>query len=135
MTEQLHWTPGTSFDQIPRHLLEQVKGRQWEVDTLLALGPRILTSPLQFLILMIVEWQAVRGFLWVTACPLTDSLALQAVSVDREYQGSDIPSRTMEVMRELRDELGLARIFALTTRGRALKRHGWAESNLKIMEM
>lgn len=74
------------FDIVPRYLLEQIPGREWNIDTLYHYGPLFISNPFNWLYVLVDVGQVIKGVLWATVDPVLETLAVNILSVDREYQ-------------------------------------------------
>ena len=134
---------------VPRYLFEQIKNRKWDVDRLYEYGPLFITNPLnRFWVLTDIDHK-VKGVLWITIDPITEFIAVNILSIDKEYQRlngslrsrpSDVIRRTVEFLHKVQDELKAKKvnikrkILWSTTRPRACERAG-AKRYRVVMEI
>ena len=134
-SSQLTLVPLSDFDMVPVHLLEQVKGRNWEPEKLKEWGPIIGKNPMQRIFGMTGPDKAIHGVVWATVSPVADGIVLQVVSVDPEYQDGKVMRRVRGAFEQILSELGLTRLYAMTTRVRAGERLGWRRTGQELMEV
>ncbi len=123
------------FDHVPVYLLEQSKGRNWEVEGLLKWGNLIASSPFEMIYVMVTRKHEVKGVVWATANPLADAVFLNLVSVDKEYQDGLIIKKITGFFKAMLKDMGLNKVMALTSRPRAGIRHGWKKTGIELMEV
>jgi ABC-type nitrate/sulfonate/bicarbonate transport system permease component len=70
---------------IPRYLFEQIKGRDWEVENIYKFGPLFVSNPLNR-VWVLLKNNTIKGVLWITIDPVVEIIAVNVLSVDREYQ-------------------------------------------------
>ena len=139
------------FSRIPPQLFEQIPKRNWEVNKLYAYGPIFIQNPFNAIWVMQDIALKIKGVLWVTIDPVVEIIAVNVLSVDKEYQqlngslrntASGIIQKTVEHLHKFQDELkekfGIElkrEILGATTRPRACERSGWKRYPRVIMEI
>ena len=138
------------FARIPPVLFEQIPKRNWQVSKLYAYGPIFIMNPFNALWVMQDITDIIKGVLWVTIDPVEEVIAVNILSVDREYQKlngslrrtpSEIIQKVVKHLHEFQDEvkekngMELKReILWTTTRPKACERSG-AKRHRVIMEI
>ena len=140
-----------SFEVIPRRLFEQIPKRDWSVDKLYRYGPVFIANPFNAVWALQDIGKIIHGVLWVTIDPIVEIIAVNVLSVDREYQGingglsnrpSGIIKKTADHLhkfqKEFKDRFGIElkhEILWSTTRPRACERAGAKRYPRVIMEI
>jgi N-acetylglutamate synthase-like GNAT family acetyltransferase len=75
------------------------------------------------------------GLFWGAIDPVAEGIFISIVSVDKEYQDGKVIQRAVSFFKDLGKELGLSRIFALSSRAKAGLRLGWKDTKLRLMEV
>lgn len=119
---------------IPRYLVDQVKGRDWTTDAFYDNEKIIVNNPFGVLGAF-VDKELVKGFLWASVSPLDMNINVHALSVDKEFQGKTILKEAANIMRKIRDQLGLKKIRFITSRPNAMESAGFKRTNRTIMEV
>lgn len=138
------------FSRIPPHLFEQIKKRNWEVSKLYAYVPIFIMNPFNAVWIMQDIALKIKGVLWVSIDPVVEIIAVNILTVDREYQNlngslrnspSEIIKKVAEHLHEFQDEvkkkngMELKReILWTTTRPKACERSG-AKRHRVVMEI
>lgn len=133
--QSLKFRRSGSFDEIPRRLFEQVKVRDFDIDKVYEYGPAICANPFQLLYALVDGNGEVHGVVWASVNFISDAVFINLISVDKEFQDGTIVPRTAELVRSLRNDMGLSRIMSLTTRAKAGKRLGWKPTGLQLLEL
>jgi len=116
------------------HLLAQVKDRNWQPEMLKRWGAYIGASPFN-IIVGIMDGEKTVGVFWGTVDPVSEGIFINVVSVDKEYQDGKVIQRAVRFFKDIGKELGLSRVFALSSRAKAGLRLGWKDTKLKLMEV
>lgn len=134
---------------VPRYLFEQVKNRTWDVEKLYEYGPLFITNPLNRFWALTDITHHIKGVLWITIDPIVEVMAVNILSIDREYQRlngslrskpSDVIKKTVEFLHTVQDELRAKgvkikrEILWATTRPRTCEKAG-ARRYRVVMEM
>jgi hypothetical protein len=135
-------TEPAQFSLIPRRLFEQVKGTDNITERIYQFGPVALASPLTFLYVLAEEKQLkdgyapVKGILWAEINPLNETLTINVLSLDKEYQGNGIVDKAYEeILKKIQQTERLKKMEMLTTRPEVYeKKHGWRRSDKIILE-
>jgi len=138
--DDLHFvrlTQANQFCLIPPELFEQLKESDYSAERLHQFGPIALTSPLTFLyVLADNKTSIVKGLLWAEVNPLSESLAIHILSVDKEYQGGDTVQTVIDFCRKILEANDLKKIEMITVRPKVYEeKHNFKRSNKIIMEL
>lgn len=141
----------SAFEVIPRRLFEQIPKRNWSVDRIYEYGPIFISNPFNAVWAMQDISKDIHGVLWVTIDPVVEIIAVNVLSVDREYQnlngslrnaGSEIIKKVAEHLHGFQDEIkqrfGIElkkEILWTTTRPRACEKAGAKRHPRTIMEI
>lgn len=100
---------------VPRYLFEQIKNREWDVEKIYEYGPLFITNPLNRFWLLTDSDHIAKGVLWITIDPICEIMAVNVLSIDKEYQRlngsslrskpSDVIKKTVEFLHKVQDEL------------------------------
>ena len=125
-----------------RYLFDQIPHRDWEVDNLYKYLPYFVSNPLNRFWVLTDIGDVIKGVLWITIDPVVEMIAVNLLSVDREYQNGQAVKKSIEHLHKFQDEIkarggkGLKRkIFWATTRPRAFERIGATRHKRTIMEI
>lgn len=140
-----------AFEVIPRRLFDQIPKRHWSVETLYKYGPIFVSNPFNAIWVMMDIGKDIHGVLWVTIDPVVEIIAVNVLSVDREYQNlngclrnipSEIIQKIAEHLRkfqgEFKEKFGIElkkEILWTTTRPKACERAGAKRHPRVIMEI
>lgn len=122
------------FDACPVHLLEQVKDRNWKPEVLKRWGKAIGANPFNVIIGAMDEDRMV-GIMWGTIDPVSEGVFINIVSVEKEYQDGRVIQRAVEFFKGVAEDVGLSKVYALTSRPRAGLRLGWKKTKMELMEV
>lgn len=120
---------------IPRKLMQQVKNQDLNVDLLYSAGEQITGNPFSLLYAIADKESRIVGALWATVAPLENTIWVQILSVDKDYQNKSIIPGAMDFVKRVRDELSVKLVKCVTTRPRALEKYGMKRSRNIIMEV
>jgi len=121
---------------VPRKLLEQVKGLEWNIDRVYALSENICSNPTNLIYVLYDEEKIIHGLIWAQVNILNENLYVLVLSVDEEYQGANgaaIDAAAL-LLNSIRQEANLKKIIWTTTRPKAYEKHGFKRSKKIIME-
>ena len=137
----LRWIPQTSFELIPRYLIEQVKPIGGvKPEKLYQLGPAICKSPFNILGVFVPmdekaeDFGHAKGFLWAMVNPLTEKIDVHMLSIDKEYQGRGIIKEAKNIIEKIIAKSALRGMTFRTVIPEAFEKAGFVESEIKIME-
>jgi len=129
---------------IPKYLIEQLKGRDYDVDDwykyqeLICMrdtpdGPRL--NPLSFLYVLVDDQNKVVGMLWCETEVLSKSLVVQNFSIDKDYwfKGKAV-ILVADKVKEIGKECKLKKIVWITRGPRHSEYYGFKKSKESIME-
>lgn len=116
------------------HLLTQVKDRNWRPETLKRWGALIGANPFN-IIVGIMDGKKMVGLFWGAIDPVAECIFINIVSVDKEYQDGKVIQRAVSFFKDIGKELGLSRVFALSSRAKAGLKLGWKDTKLRLMEV
>ena len=121
---------------VPRRLLEQVKGLEWNIDRVYALSENICSNPTNLIYVLYDEEKIIHGVLWARINILDENLYVSILSVDEEYQGvNGAPiDAAYALLNMVRNDANLKKIIWSTTRPKAYEKHGFKRSKKIIME-
>ncbi|KKN24782.1 hypothetical protein LCGC14_0891460 [marine sediment metagenome] len=124
------------FSLIPPELFEQAKGSNFKIDKLYEFGPLLLASPFTFFYAMTdPESHKIKGIFWAEISPLTEHLAVHALSISKDAQKNGNLKEMVEFTENLAKEQGLTKIQMLTRRPEVYeKKFGFKKSEKIIME-
>lgn len=132
----LKYVPTNKIDLIPRYLIGQVNGLEFEVDRFYKLAKMIEGNPMNFIGLFVDSDNAVQGFMWSTYNPLADFMFVNILSVSKEYQGMGIANEAVGICRKILKNIGASqKIACKTTRHRAMARFGFKKAEYTYMEL
>jgi len=129
---------------IPKHLIEQVRDRDYEVDDWYSyqesicvnqtpVGPQL--NPLSMLYVVADEGNQVVGMLWCEVEALGKSLVIQTFSMDKKYwvRGKAVQLLSAKA-KEIAESCKLKKIFWITSYPKHSMRHGFKRSRHTLME-
>jgi len=122
------------FRLIPRYLFHQVKGGNWDFESILGLNDAINATPFNFLFVFVDDDNIIKGFLWGTLNPVTLVFDAFVFSVDKKYQGGDVLECIKGFLTNLMNDLGIKQTLFSTTRPKALEKAGFVRSKSILME-
>lgn len=108
---------------IPRHLVDQIKLRDWPTERFYTLSGAIAGAGLVYA--WVDEKSLVRGFLWANVSPLDMNLHVHLMSVDKEYQGKGVLKDGVDLCRAIATALKLNGIVAWTRGVNAFRKLGF----------
>lgn len=120
---------------VPRKLFEQVKERTFNIDKIYELSDTFITNPALRLYAMVDENSKTRGILWAYVNFLTETIQVNLLSIDKEYQFDNALEKTLEFIKSWMGEDENLKIECITTRPHAYEKTGWKQSKRKIMEI
>lgn len=125
------------FNLVPSRLLEQLKlGMPVNLDMMRRMGHAAVQTGLSVLYVFADEKHVIRGFMWLTVSPVTESLYVDAVSFDPEFQDGKTPHELIKpILRATKQEFGAKNIFTMTRTPRAAKKHGWQTTRVYLMKV
>jgi len=111
------------FKLIPRQLFEQIKGIEWNIDRLYNYGQTVGTNPCTMLYCLVDEEFKIKGFMWASLNPLKETILVNTLSVDKEYQNHGEPLEyAYEFLMDIVSKLDLKGIEWTTTRPRVFQK-------------
>ena len=122
------------INQIPRYLFEQVKPREFDIDKLYEWAPILLNNPMNLFGAFIDKEELVKGVMWSSFNPISNTITVHVISVDKAYHGKGILNEADGILNKFKKKLGADKIIAITNRPSAGKRVGWTQSKSVIME-
>lgn len=121
---------------LPRKYVEQIKNRDWEVDTFYEYNEHLKGNPTNLLFAAVNDDSIIKGFLWMVFDPFTKCLVVSNYSIDTDLQGGGAAIRFVRgfVRKVLRD-LQIEKAVWLTDRPKAFERYGFKRSKNVLMEL
>ena len=123
------------FRQIPRELFEQVKDVEFNVDLLYQYPSKFIGGINTRFYMLVDEDDKIKGLLWAFVNLLTESIDVQVLSIEKEYQFGDALKETEKFIRSWLGENENLKIQIITTRPHAYQRNGWTKSKQVLMEI
>jgi len=136
------------FRFIPHYLFEQIKNREYDIEQIYKYGPIFVCSRLNCFYAIVDDKNIFKGILWLTVDPVVEQIAVNVLSVDRQYQFNGILRKAKDFIKKLPEndnifaqmlkELDIKlkdKIMWPTKRPRAFERIGAKQSERVIMEI
>ena len=123
------------FNLIPRYLFKQIKGSDIDFDVLFKLNSMITSSPLAMIYVFADKDNIIKGFMWADVQPLTNSLSVHLLSINKEYYGTDVLKEIKKLTDEIVKTLQMKKCTWSTTRPRAFEKAGFIRSKQILMEI
>jgi len=129
---------------IPKYLVEQIKGRDYEVDDWYKYqevvcmrdtpnGPQL--NPLSMLYVLADEGNKVVGMLWCDVEPLSKTLVVEMFSIDKEYWHKGKAAMLVaDKVREIGKECKLKKVVWVTRGPKHSEYYGFKKAKESIME-
>lgn len=143
--KELRWIRLFSPLAIPPYLVEQVKGRDFEVEDFYKLqemnclmqgkdGPTL--NPLNHLYALVNKKNTVKGFLWAIIDPLSKDLVINTFSIANDYwhQGGGAFEKVSSFVKEMKEKLKIKKVYWITPNPNHAKKHGFKPSRSVLME-
>lgn len=129
---------------VPKHLLEQVKTRSYEVDDWYRYQMEICTkssangpvlNPFNLLYVITDDSYKVVGMLWAEIVDVTKKLIIQTFSMDREYWGGGKAVQLLaDKAKEIAEQCKLKSVIWCTNYPKHSERYGFKRSRSVLME-
>jgi len=129
---------------IPRHLVEQVRDKDFTVDRFYDyqrlvcvenLNGAIKANPLNLLFVIVDEGNKVQGFMWAVVDPLCNYLCINTFSMESEYWGAGKAVHLLErKAKEIMEGANLSKIYWITNHPKHSERYGFKRSKSVLME-
>lgn len=142
--EDLEWIRIFDPVHIPRHLVEQVRDRDWSVDrfyeyqrtiNLQRDGNNVTVNPMNLLFVLVDKEKKVCGFMWAAVDVLSNCLVINTFSVGKKYWGHGNAVSVLEKKaKEIASGAKLSKIYWITNCPRHSERHGFIKSKSVLME-
>jgi hypothetical protein len=140
----LRWIRVFTPLHIPKHLVEQVRDRDYSVDDFYTYheinclrdtdqGPTL--NPLSHLYVLADKENIIKGFLWFTVEALSKDIIIQTYSVEKEYwnQGQAV-KKLADHVKDIRKRASLQKIYWITNYPKHSERYGFKRSDSVLME-
>ena len=134
--------PGTSpdivdmvFRRIPKELFEQIKDIEFNINLLYQAPSKFISGANTRFYVLVDEEDKIRGVLWAFVNVLAESIQVQILSVDKEYQFGDALKTTLEFIKSWMGENEKLKIQCVTTRPHAYQKNGWTKSKQVLLEI
>ena len=125
----------TDIQLIPEYLVTQVKGAPWTPEDLYQNWNIYMHSPFNLLYALADEHYATRGFVWLTIHPMGKYVMVNAVSIDRKYQGKGWPNKSLrQFIERILNKISFSKVVWATTRPGAFRKIA-QKSPLTVMEV
>lgn len=133
---ELRWVPihGGQIEMIPRHLLEQIKPRTWEVDRFYRLAGLLKASPFNVMGVFIDKAGIVQGFMWGSINPLDERFYVHILTVDSAYQGKGIIGEARGISNKIMKESNTKSMAFQTIYPEKFESWGFKRSQSVLME-
>ncbi len=95
----IHVIQSLVINHIPPYLLEQIKGRSWDVDRFLKLAPVLLFNNSTYIWVLTTDKNIIKGVLWSVIDVLSEKLNVIAFSIDEEYEDGSL-EKARDFLRE-----------------------------------
>lgn len=142
--EKLRWIRVFTPDHIPKHLVEQVRDRDYTVEDfykyhhgtcLIWVEGGEKRNPLSHLYVLVDDDNLVQGFLWFSIVPLTQDLVIQTYSVEKDYWGAGAAvNKLAEHIKAIRREGKLNKIYWINKWPKHSEKYGFKKSKAVLME-
>lgn len=126
---QLTFIPVDNPHLVPPYLVEQIKGREFEVEKFYEVMPAMMNSPFVIFGVFANQDDDPKGFLLGSVSPMDEWLHVQMFSIDKEYQGKGAIKEALGILKKVVVNNGLKGIYMATTRPKAFAKLGFTESN------
>lgn len=132
---QLKFVKVEDINVVPRYLFEQVKPDVYDVEKLYEWAPVLLNNPMNLMGVFVDKKESVKGVMWCTFNPITDTINVNTLSIDRSYWGMGIIDEANGILDKFKKKLGASKIACVTSRPNALiSKGGFNTSNLVLLE-
>jgi N-acetylglutamate synthase-like GNAT family acetyltransferase len=142
--DELEWIRIFDPVHIPKHLIEQIRDRDWSVDRFYQYqasinfqkdGSSITLNPLNLLFVLVDKEKKVQGFMWSAIEVLSNCLVINSFSIDKAYWNQGQAVATLEKKaREIATGAKLSKIYWLTNYPKHSEKHGFKRSKSVLME-
>lgn len=137
MRKKFWFLPCTDYREIPVEYVKQVKGLRWSYEKFEVMQEQGRGHPCNLLYKLIDKKdpdQKIQGFLWAMMDPLSDSIVVQVLSVDKKLQGAGkIIPITRKFLEYIQREGKFKNVYWLADRHRAYKKYGGRYSKYSLM--
>lgn len=137
-----------SIQLIPVSLFEQIKDNDFDYKKLYEYAPLLMTqigldnngqvvtmpNRFQHFYILFNSKHRVKGLLWFSIDPLREVININALTIDKEYQGSEL-KKIKSFMQQFKEQEKAKKILWSTTRPRAYERVGARRTNYITMEL
>jgi len=118
---------------IPMYLMKQVKPRDINFNTLLMANKVITENPATLLYVYVTTNHQIKGWLWATMNVLNREILVHILSVDKEYQNTNILPTVREQLLELKATFKAKSVTFVTTRPDAFLRGIPCKKSKKVL--
>lgn len=130
---QLTFKPISDPALIPPYLVEQMKGREFEVEQFYKVVPLMMRSPFVIFGAFVNMEKEIKGFLLGDVNPLDMWLHIAMLSIDKQYYRKGIIPETLGILKHVVKNNELKGIVMVTTRPKAFEIAGFERSKLTRM--
>lgn len=142
--DELEWVRIFDPVHIPKHLVEQIRDRDWSVErfyqyqkaiNLQSDGSNITLNPLNLLFVLVDKEKKVQGFMWSAVEILSNCLVINSFSIDKAYWNQGMAVEMLEKKaREIAVGAKLSKVYWITNYPKHSEKHGFKRSKSVLME-
>lgn len=142
--DDLRWVRVFTPAHIPKHLVEQVRDRDFsvedfykyqEINCIMETDDGPILNPMSHLYVLADKENIIRGFLWLTIDALAKDICIHTYSVEKNYWEPGKAIRKVAAhVHEILTKANLNKVYWVTNCPRHIKRHGFKESKSILME-
>jgi N-acetylglutamate synthase-like GNAT family acetyltransferase len=124
-----------TIHRIPAELIENIKGRTYEVEKFYKYQEIQLNNQYNLLFTLENDQNKVVGFLWAVIGMLDDSLFINHYSILKEYWNKGVAiNLAISFIALIKNKGGYSSVLWNTTNSKFFKKHGFTESKIRLME-
>lgn len=143
-TDKLEWIRIFDPIHIPRHLVEQIRNRDWSIDKFYQYqqhacvkneNGKLNLNPFNLLYVITDENRKVYGFMWSVIDPLSNCLVINSFSMEKgEWENGKCVSLLEEKCKEIAIGAKLDKVYWITNYPKHSEKHGFRRSKSILME-
>ena len=123
------------FRQIPHELFEQIKDVEFNIDLLYQYPSKFIGGMNTRFYVLVDEDDKIKGVLWAFINILMETIQVQVLSIDKDYQNGEALKATLEFVKSWQGDNEDLKIQWVTQRPNAYRRAGWKDSKSIILEI